>query len=127
MRRLLLAGAIALGLTSPALAQGTLRVAVGTTITQLDPALTTIGDEYIYVHLVFNGLTRIERDLTVKPDLAVSWTATLVTQHLKAAHHVFSALIHWTTGAPLGGSRVTMNLRLARAALATGAVAPIGT
>jgi peptide/nickel transport system substrate-binding protein len=37
------------------MAQGTIRVAVGTTLNQLDPAKTTIGDEYIYVHLVFNG------------------------------------------------------------------------
>jgi peptide/nickel transport system substrate-binding protein len=76
MRRLILALSVALGLTAPALAQGTLRVAVGTTLNQLDPAKTTIGDEYIYVHLVFNGLTRIDPDLSVKPDLAVSWTAS---------------------------------------------------
>ncbi len=68
--------AVATGLASGAAAQGTIRVAVGTTLNQLDPAKTTIGDEYIYVHLVFNGLTRIDRDLTTKPDLAVSWTAS---------------------------------------------------
>jgi len=72
MRRFILALAMAAGLATPSLAQGTIRVAVGTTLNQLDPAKTTIGDEYIYVHLVFNGLTRIDRDLTVKPDLAVS-------------------------------------------------------
>ena len=76
MRRFILALAMAAGLATPSLAQGTIRVAVGTTLNQLDPAKTTIGDEYIYVHLVFNGLTRIDRDLTVKPDLAVSWTAS---------------------------------------------------
>lgn len=81
MRRNLLAAAcaaslaslLASSLASPAAAQGTIRVAVGTTLNQLDLAKTTIGDEYIYVHLVFNGLTRIDRDLTVKPDLATSW------------------------------------------------------
>ena len=52
------------------------RVALGTTLNQLDPAKTTIGDEYIYVHLVFNGLSRIDPDMTVKPDLAESWTAS---------------------------------------------------
>ena len=62
--------------TAPALAQGTLRVALGTTLSQLDPAKTTIGDEYVYVHLVFNGLSRIDPDMTVKPDLAESWTAS---------------------------------------------------
>ena len=76
MRRILIAAALAFGLASPVLAQGTLRVAVGSTLNNLDPAKTTIGDEYIFVHLVFNGLTRIERDLTTKPDLAVSWTAS---------------------------------------------------
>ena len=76
MRKLLLATATLAALASGASAQGTARVALGTTLNQLDPALTTLGDEYIYVHLVFNGLTRIDRDLSVKPDLAVSWTAS---------------------------------------------------
>jgi peptide/nickel transport system substrate-binding protein len=80
MRRIFLAFVVAAGLGSglatSAAAQGTIRVAVGTTLNQLDPAKTTIGDEYIYVHLVFNGLTRIDRDLVVKPDLASSWTAS---------------------------------------------------
>jgi peptide/nickel transport system substrate-binding protein len=67
---LALVGAVA---AAPAFGQGTLRVALTTTLSALDPAKTTIGDEYIYVHLVFNGLTRIDTDLTVKPDLAESW------------------------------------------------------
>jgi peptide/nickel transport system substrate-binding protein len=61
---------------TPASAQGTLRVALGTTLTQLDPALTTIGDEYVYVHLLFNGLSKINPDMTVSPDLAESWSAS---------------------------------------------------
>jgi len=65
MRRFLCALTFALGLSAacviaPAAAQGTLRVALGTTLSQLDPAKTTIGDEYVYVHLVFNGLSRID-------------------------------------------------------------------
>jgi peptide/nickel transport system substrate-binding protein len=78
MRRFLLGLSVAAALTGigPALAQGTMRVAVGTTLNQLDPAKTTIGDEYIYVHLVFNGLSRIDPDMTVKPDLAESWSAS---------------------------------------------------
>jgi peptide/nickel transport system substrate-binding protein len=81
MRRFLCALAFALGLSNasaiaPAAAQGTLRVALGTTLSQLDPAKTTIGDEYVYVHLVFNGLSRIDPDMSVKPDLAESWTAS---------------------------------------------------
>jgi len=87
---MLIAAALAVGLASPALAQGTLRVAVGSTLNNLDPAKTTIGDEYIFVHLVFNGLTRIDRDLTTKPDLAVSWTASddLKTWTFKLRHDV---------------------------------------
>ena len=55
---------------------GTLKVALGSTLSRLDPALTSSGDEYVYVHLVFNGLTRIDRDMTIKPDLAESWSAS---------------------------------------------------
>lgn len=81
MRRLIGAVVMAVGLAmagaaAPVAAQGTLRVALGTTLSQLDPARTTIGDEYVYVHLMFNGLSRIDHDLTVKPDLAESWTAS---------------------------------------------------
>ncbi|MBV8840690.1 MAG: peptide transporter subunit: periplasmic-binding component of ABC superfamily, partial [Alphaproteobacteria bacterium] len=80
MRKLLALSALALALSAvqaaPTQAQGTLRVALGTTLSQLDPAKTTIGDEYVYVHLVFNGLSRIDADMTVKPDLAESWTAS---------------------------------------------------
>ena len=63
MRRIVVAAAMLAGLASSVAAQGTIRVAVGTTLNQLDLAKTTLGDEYIYVHLVFNGLTRIDRDL----------------------------------------------------------------
>lgn len=80
MRRLLLAlsvaTSLAAGAAGSAIAQGTIRVGLGTTLNQLDPAKTTIGDEYIFVHLVFNGLSRIDPDMTVKPDLAESWTAS---------------------------------------------------
>jgi peptide/nickel transport system substrate-binding protein len=76
MKKFVLAVIATVVLAAGAQAQGTIRVALGTTFTQLDPAKTTVGDEYIYVHLVFNGLTRIDRDLTVKPDIAESWTAS---------------------------------------------------
>jgi peptide/nickel transport system substrate-binding protein len=80
MRRLLGLLAVALALSfvqaKPGRAESVLRVALGTTLSQLDPAKTTIGDEYVYVHLVFNGLSRIDPDMTVKPDLAESWSAS---------------------------------------------------
>src|SRR5438128_3308887 len=50
MRRILWAIALAATCASGAVAQGTIRVAVGTSLNQLDAAKTTMGDEYIYVH-----------------------------------------------------------------------------
>lgn len=58
---------------SPAGAQGTLRIAVGTSLNNLDPARTTNGEEYIYTNLVFNGLTRMKHDLSIEPELAERW------------------------------------------------------
>src|ERR1700722_9167995 len=51
-----------------------LRMGIGTSLAKLDPLLTTIGDEYIYDNLVFNGLTRMGADLSTPPDLAERWT-----------------------------------------------------
>jgi peptide/nickel transport system substrate-binding protein len=59
----------------PAHAAGNvLRIAIGTSLNTLDPMMTTIGDEYIYNNLAFNGLTKIREDLVLEPDLAASWT-----------------------------------------------------
>ncbi len=77
-RRTLLGAALA----APALqaahaAPGTvLRIGIGTTPNTLDPMLTTLGDEYVYDNLVFNGLTRIREDLTLEGDLADNWTSS---------------------------------------------------
>ena len=54
-------------------APGVLRIGIGSSLSKLDPLLTTIGDEYIYDNLVFNGLTRMAEDLSTQPDLAESW------------------------------------------------------
>jgi len=54
-------------------APNVLRIAIGSSLSKLDPLLTTIGDEYIYDNLVFNGLTRMAEDLTTQPDLAERW------------------------------------------------------
>jgi len=53
---------------------GVLRIVVGTNLRNLDVAKTTLGEEYIYDLLVFNGLTRLKEDLTLEPELAESWT-----------------------------------------------------
>ena len=77
-RRTILGSALTGALVLPAIhraraAPGVLRIGIGTSLTRLDPLLTTIGDEYIYDVLVFNGLTQMAEDLTIKPDLASSW------------------------------------------------------
>jgi peptide/nickel transport system substrate-binding protein len=59
----------------PARAAGNvLRIGISTSLNTLDPMMTTIGDEYIYDNLAFNGLTRIREDLALEPDLAESWS-----------------------------------------------------
>src|ERR1700755_96395 len=73
-RRLVLASTLAIPAIRSARAAQVLRIGIGTSLTNLDPMMTTIGDEYIYDNLVFNGLTRMREDLVVEPDLAESWT-----------------------------------------------------
>jgi peptide/nickel transport system substrate-binding protein len=53
---------------------GVLRIAISTNLRNLDPARTTIGEEYIHSVCVFNGLTRMKEDQSVAPELAESWT-----------------------------------------------------
>jgi len=60
--------------SNSAIAQGTLRVAFGSSLNTLDPAKTKIGEEYIVNFLVFSGLTELQDDGKLKPDLAESWT-----------------------------------------------------
>jgi peptide/nickel transport system substrate-binding protein len=74
-----LVGAAALAVitfATPALAQGTLRVALPSNLNTLDPAKTKIGEEYIVNFLVYSGVTEITASGEVKPDLAESWTVS---------------------------------------------------
>ena len=75
-RRALLGSALAASATSAAAASQVMRIGITTSLVILDPLRTTLGDEYIYDNLVFNGLTRMKADLSVVPDLAESWTST---------------------------------------------------
>ena len=62
------------GMIRPAWAAGgTLKVCVSSNINTLDPAKTKIGEEYIVSFLVFSGLTEIQNDGQLKPDLAERW------------------------------------------------------
>ncbi|MEW6261918.1 MAG: ABC transporter substrate-binding protein [Thermodesulfobacteriota bacterium] len=62
-------------LAGPAWAQGVLKVAITSSLNTLDPAKSKLGDEYLYMFMVFNSLTMIDRDLTTKPELAERWEA----------------------------------------------------
>ena len=73
--RSLLAVLIA-GVALSAQAAGTLRATLNTSLNQLYPAKATIGEEYIYNVLVFNGLVRIDEDLKFEGDLAERWESS---------------------------------------------------
>src|SRR5258707_14650164 len=73
MRRSLLAAFIGLTLATPAFADGVMKIAVGVNLNTLDPARTTLGEEYIYDNLVFNGLVRMTPAMKIEPDLAEGW------------------------------------------------------
>jgi peptide/nickel transport system substrate-binding protein len=74
-RRLLLGSSLALPTFRIArAASSVLRIGISTSLATLDPMMTTTGDEYIYDNIVFNGLTRMDETLAVKPDLAESWS-----------------------------------------------------
>lgn len=76
--RLLIAGMLlaAPAWSGPAEAQGTLRAVFGSSLNTFDPAKTKIGEEYIQNFLIYSGVTEIDRDGKLKPDLAESWTAS---------------------------------------------------
>ena len=69
-----LAATTAAAITPARAAGNVMRIAIGSSLNNLDPMMTTIGDEYIYDNLAFNGLTRMREDLVVEPDLAESWS-----------------------------------------------------
>jgi peptide/nickel transport system substrate-binding protein len=62
--------------TAPASAQKVLKVALPSNLNTLDPAKTKIGEEYIMNFLIYSGLTEIDRQGNLQPDLAESWTAS---------------------------------------------------
>lgn len=74
-RRATLAAALSAPLIRSARAAdpSVLRIGIGASLAKLDPLLTTIGDEYIYDNLVFNGLTRMDENQAILPDLAERW------------------------------------------------------
>src|ERR1700712_5105053 len=66
-RRLLLGSSLTLPTFRAArAASSVLRIGISTSLSTLDPMMTTTGDEYIYDNIVFNGLTRMDETLAVK-------------------------------------------------------------
>jgi peptide/nickel transport system substrate-binding protein len=72
----LLAAIAVVGATTPAEAQGVLRVGVASSLNTLDPPKMKIGEEYVFNYLVFNALTQIGPDMKVRPDLAERWESS---------------------------------------------------
>jgi peptide/nickel transport system substrate-binding protein len=81
-RRLLIGSSLAASVVSMThAAEPVLRIGLSTSLNTLDPLMTSIGDEYVFDNIAFNGLTRMREDLTVEPDLAESWTFTEDLKH----------------------------------------------
>ena len=81
-RRLLIGSSLAASVVSVThAAEPVLRIGLSTSLNTLDPLMTSIGDEYVFDNIAFNGLTRMREDLTVEPDLAESWTFTEDLKH----------------------------------------------
>lgn len=76
-RRLLIGSSLAAtAVGSAQAAPRVLRIGISTSLSGLDPLLTTTGDEYIFDNVAFNGLTRMTEALAIEPDLAESWSFT---------------------------------------------------
>jgi len=65
------AAIVVLGLSTSALADD-LSIAISTNLNSLDPTTTSLGEEYVFGGLVFNGLMRTDAYGKVHPDLATS-------------------------------------------------------
>ena len=52
---------------------GTLRVALGSDLTTMDPHLSTAYVDRIVYQSIYNPLVRLDKDLTLKPELAEKW------------------------------------------------------
>src|ERR1700730_15679876 len=54
---------------------GTLRVSVDQAASIIHPMRTRVNPEYLISELLYSNLTRLKTDMTVEPDLALSWSA----------------------------------------------------
>lgn len=70
---LLVIALAAFGFAPSTFAAGTLTAAVGSDLNTLDPHKAKIGEEYIVLYMVYNGLTVLDRQMRAQPDLAEKW------------------------------------------------------
>ena len=78
LRRLAIGGVIFLLAAAPAAAENVIRVSANTPVRSLDPAKFSLGAlEFNYALLVYSRLTYFDDNLSVIPDLAESWEASL--------------------------------------------------
>lgn len=85
-----------------------LRVALSTNLNSLDPATTSLGEEYVFSGLVFSGLTRIDADGQLLPDLAASWTSS---PDLKSWDFKLRPDVRFHHGKPLVAEDVVLTFR----------------
>ena len=75
-RRFLLVLCAVLLVPAASYAKGTLRATLNASLNQLFPAKATIGEEYIYNVLVFNGLVGVDENLKFYGELAERWESS---------------------------------------------------
>ena len=54
---------------------GVLRISIDQGAAVIHPLLTRVNPEYLVTELLYSNLTRLKPDMTVEPDLALSWQA----------------------------------------------------
>lgn len=79
-RRLFLAGTAISLVTLPRIAiadtpkrGGVLRMSIDQAASVIHPMLARVNPEYLVTELLYSNLTRLKPDMTVEPDLAISW------------------------------------------------------
>ena len=79
-RRLFLAGTAISLVTAPRIAiadtpqrGGVLRMSLDQAASVIHPMLARVNPEYLVTELLYSNLTRLKPDMTVEPDLAISW------------------------------------------------------
>ena len=55
---------------------GVLRISVDQAVAKLNPLATRVNPEYMVSELLYSALTRLRVDMSVEPDLALSWSSS---------------------------------------------------